>query len=108
MGAKIGSVGMIMWQSLKVAWWAIILVVCVIVAIVTIKGKGQAVDRKSNSDHVTMARSKIEKAVFGLKIDRAVLQAQTDAQRAIVEDIRQDPDEANKRRRLAEFLQQNL
>jgi hypothetical protein len=102
------------WGFLRIAWWAILLAVAVVV-IVIFRRKDKAEEIKLDdaiSEHTpsfsTNARERIDRALVDVKVDRAIIREQSSAKRMELQEIRRDKDENARLDRLASYLEQNL
>jgi len=102
------------WGYIKVAWWAILLILGVVSAIIfRSKDKGRSIDLDSSIDDrppsfSTTAREKINQALIDVRIEKEIAKAKTRIQREELKHIRQEKDGSRRRENLAAHLKNKL
>lgn len=103
----------LVWNFVKVFWWVILLALAVlflgILYLVKRGQKGQTTDNgTSEKTLIETAASQVASAVTDVKVERAVIGAETKAKREALEEIRKEPDGKKRREKLASVLGKSL
>ena len=106
---QIKSVCRMVWGFLRVAWWAVFLVA----GIFRRKEQGSSISlddalEERAPSFSTTAREKIDQALVDVRVEQVIAKAKTAEDRAKLQEIREEPDGKERRKRLAVFLQERL
>jgi len=102
------------WGFLKTFWWVIALVVVVVLVgwiyLVNRKNKRKVEEMAGNEAESLIERvhGQVREAIVDVKIEKAVIGAETAMKRKEMEEIRNEPDGKKRREKLAEALQRSL
>jgi hypothetical protein len=108
------SVLRILGHLCKTFWWVIVLILVAVLFgwlyLVNRKKRGQIENMVNDVEPslVFSVAAKVGEAVTDIKVERAVIGAETIGKRAKLEAIRKEPDGKKRRERLAEVLQGSL
>lgn len=104
----------LIWNIVRVFWWAILLVVAIVFLgiLYLVKKRKQ---KTKNEENVGPQRTLIEDvatevatAVTDVRIERAIIGADTKMRREALEEIRKEPDGEKRRKKLAAVLSKSL
>lgn len=97
---------------LKTFWWVLVLVLVVVfigwLYLVKRGGKSSKEEDKTRDTVMGSVATKVKDAVTDVKVDRAVIKAETEMKRKELEEIRQEPDGKKRREKLAGVLSKSL
>lgn len=102
------------WNFVRTFWWVVILVIVVllvgIVYLVNRKKRKdiEAVAGETVPSLIAEATKHVQEAVTDVKVERAIIGADTKAKRKELEEIRKEPSGVKRREKLAAYLQKNL
>jgi hypothetical protein len=102
----------IVWNFIKTFWWALVLGVLVILVgwFYLVKRKGRSGLETSEGDISLIGNvvSKVQGAVTDIRVEKAVIGAETSMRREELIEIRKEPDGVKRRDRLASVLKNSL
>lgn len=102
------------WHFLRAFWWVLVLViVAVLVGIIYLvnKKKRKQIEQAAGDNApslVAEAYRHVQEAATDVRVERAVIAADTEHEKEEVEAIRKEPNGTERRKRLAKYLQDSI
>jgi hypothetical protein len=108
------AVGLWVWGIVKVAWWAILLVIGVVFLIGFIRKNRKEREILDDSaedkaiSYVQIAKQKVSEAIVDVKVEQAIVKEKSSVGRKELEAIRSEPDKVARRDKLAKFIKSKI
>jgi hypothetical protein len=108
------SVGLWIWNVLKMFWWLILLILGAVTVVGFIKRdkkEQEAVEdtaSKKSVSYVQVAKQRASEALTDVKVEQAIIKERSTAKKKELEEIRKEPDGVTRRKKLASLLKNNL
>jgi flagellar biosynthesis/type III secretory pathway M-ring protein FliF/YscJ len=108
------AAGLWIWNVLKMAWWAILLVVGAIFLIGFIRKNRKEQEETEEAaeeeavSYVQVAKQKVTEALTDVKVEQAIIKEKSKAKKKELEEIRKEPDGKERRKKLASILKASI